>query len=146
MHCANLLCRERLTEQVDGGHLAAEYTFLVHFGRGTDVAFVEGLHNEMQQIINGRMNICKFSHRHSVCRSPRFVKTLLLCCAAMHASKQIDGHNRTDNFLCSPKTEQRPPHNLVRVICSPPSGLWGLFMCNEHRALPDRERTADKLR
>lgn len=43
MHGADLVSGERLSEQVDGRHLAAKDTLLVQFRRRTDVALVERL-------------------------------------------------------------------------------------------------------
>jgi len=43
VHGAHLVCGQRLTEQVDGGHLTAEHPLLVQLWGGSDVAFVEWL-------------------------------------------------------------------------------------------------------
>lgn len=43
MHCADLVRGERLSEQVDCGHLTAEHSLLVKFCGCTDVTLVERL-------------------------------------------------------------------------------------------------------
>lgn len=45
VHGADLLRGQRLAEQIDGGHLAAEHALLVHLGRCAHVAFVKRLRN-----------------------------------------------------------------------------------------------------
>ncbi len=43
MHCADLVRRQSLAEEVDGRHLSAEHPLLIHIGGGADVALVKRL-------------------------------------------------------------------------------------------------------
>ena len=43
MHGANLLGGQRLTEQINGRHLAAEDSLLVQLWRGSNVTLIKGL-------------------------------------------------------------------------------------------------------
>lgn len=53
MHGADLVRGERLSEQIDGGHLSAEHSLFIQLRRRTDVAFVERLETS-QHVIKRR--------------------------------------------------------------------------------------------
>ena len=57
MHGADLVRAERLTEEVDGGHLAAEDALLVHVRGRTDVALVEGLEKKKRKENQTKKNL-----------------------------------------------------------------------------------------
>lgn len=43
MHSADLMGTQGFTEQINGGHLATEYSFFVQFGGGSYITFVKRL-------------------------------------------------------------------------------------------------------
>ena len=59
VHGAHLVGAQRLAEQVDGGHLAAEHPLLVHVRRRADVALVKRLQRAEGRELEGEKTISK---------------------------------------------------------------------------------------